>query len=56
MHSLRHTLATSLLEQHTPIERIADILGHQSVNSTPVYLKSSLDLLRECGLNPEVEQ
>lgn len=54
MHSLRHTLATTLLEQHEPIERIADILGHQSVESTPVYLKSSLALLRECALDPEV--
>jgi len=55
MHSLRHTLATTLLEQHESIERIADILGHQSVESTPVYLKSSLNLLRECALNPEVQ-
>jgi site-specific recombinase XerD len=55
MHSLRHTLATTLLEQHQPIERIADILGHQSVESTPVYLKSSLNLLRECALDPEVK-
>jgi len=55
MHSLRHTLATTLMEQHTPIQEIADILGHQSTESTPVYLKSSLNLLRECALNPEVE-
>lgn len=55
MHSLRHTLATSLMEQHTPIQEIADILGHQSTESTPVYLKSSLKLLRECALSPEVE-
>jgi site-specific recombinase XerD len=54
MHSLRHTLATTLMEQHTPIERIADILGHQSTESTSVYLKSSLNLLRECALDPEV--
>ena len=52
MHSLRHTLATSLLEQHTPLQEIADILGHQNTDSTPVYLKSSLKLLRECSLNP----
>lgn len=53
MHSLRHTLATTLLEQHTPLEEIADILGHQDVDSTAVYLKSSLSLLRECTLNPQ---
>ena len=55
MHSLRHTLATTLMEQHTPIQEIADILGHQSTQSTPVYLKSSLKLLSECALSPEVE-
>lgn len=52
MHSLRHTLATTLLEQHVSIQEIADILGHQNMNSTAVYLKSSLTLLRECSLNP----
>lgn len=53
MHSLRHTLATTLLEQHIPLQEIADILGHQDMDSTAVYLKSSLSLLRECSLNPE---
>lgn len=55
MHSLRHTLATVLMEQQTPIQEIANILGHQSTESTPTYLKSSLNLLRECSLSPEVE-
>lgn len=55
MHSLRHTLATSLMERHTPLPEISEILGHQNVESTTVYLKSSVDLLRECALNPEVE-
>lgn len=55
MHSLRHTLATTLMEQHTPIQEISDILGHQSTESTPTYLKSSLELLSECALTPEVE-
>jgi site-specific recombinase XerD len=54
MHSLRHTLATTLLEQHVPLQEIAEILGHQDTDSTSVYLKSSLELLRECSLNPEV--
>jgi integrase len=54
MHSLRHTLATTLLEQHVPLQEIAEILGHQDTGSTSVYLKSSLELLRECSLNPEV--
>jgi integrase len=54
MHSLRHTLATRLLEDGTPVEQIADILGHQSVTSTGVYLKSSLGLLANCALDPDM--
>jgi site-specific recombinase XerD len=53
MHSLRHTLATRLLEDGTPVEQIADILGHQKVASTGVYLKSSLRLLAQCALDPD---
>ena len=53
MHSLRHTLATRLLEHGTPIEQISDILGHQSVTATGAYLKSSLRLLAQCALDPD---
>ena len=53
MHSLRHTLATRLMEDGTPVEQIADVLGHQSVASTGVYLKSSLGLLSRCALDPD---
>lgn len=53
MHSLRHTLATRLMEGGTPVEQIADILGHQSVQSAGVYLKSSLGLLAKCALDPD---
>lgn len=53
MHSLRHTLATRLMEDGTPVEVIADILGHQSVASTGAYLKSSIGLLSACALDPD---
>ena len=56
MHSLRHTLATRLMEECTPIEQIAQILGHQSVSSTGVYLKSSLNLLTNCALDPDIPE
>jgi hypothetical protein len=45
-------LPTSL-EGGTPVEQIAGILGHQSVQSTGVYLKSSLGLLARCALDPD---
>jgi site-specific recombinase XerD len=41
------------MENGTPVEQIADILGHQSVASTGVYLKSSLGLLAKCALDPD---
>jgi site-specific recombinase XerD len=41
------------MEGGTPVEQIADILGHQSVRSTGVYLKSSLGLLSKCALDPD---
>lgn len=56
MHSLRHSLATKLMEDGIPVEQIADILGHQSVQSTGVYLKSSLGLLTKCALDPDAPE
>ena len=50
MHSLRHTLASMLLEKDTPLVVISDILGHIDTNSTAVYLKVDLKKLRECSL------
>lgn len=53
MHSLRHTLASALLEQHTPLPVIAEILGHLSTQSTQVYLHLDREALRRCALDPE---
>lgn len=57
MHSLRHTLASTLLSRHTPMSTIAGVLGHASEESTSVYLKTDMEALRECALDePEVIQ
>ncbi len=53
MHSLRHTLASRLLHEKIPLSVISDILGHISTDSTAVYLKVDVNMLRECALNPE---
>lgn len=53
MHSLRHTLASVLLENDTPLAVISDILGHVDTDSTAVYLKVDLNKLRECSLDFE---
>lgn len=53
MHSLRHTMASVLLEKDTPLSTIADILGHSDVDSTAVYLKIGMKKLKECPLTIE---
>jgi integrase len=52
-HSLRHSLAGRMLENHTPIETISAVLGHSSVNSTLDYLKIDIGALLECALDPD---
>ena len=51
MHSLRHTLASVLLEDNTPLPVISDILGHIDTDSTAVYLKVDIKKLKECSLD-----
>jgi len=53
MHSLRHTLASLLLECDTPLPVISDILGHADSESTAVYLKIDIKKLKECALDFE---
>jgi site-specific recombinase XerD len=53
MHSLRHTLATRLLEKGTPFTTIAEILGHASLESTRIYAKADVEALRGVALDPE---
>ena len=51
IHSLRHTLASVLLEKDTPLSTISDILGHVDTDSTAVYLKVDIKKLKECALS-----
>jgi site-specific recombinase XerD len=53
MHSLRSTLAGNMLGSMSPIPVISETLGHQSVNTTSIYLKIDLEGLRKCALDPE---
>lgn len=53
MHSLRHTMASVLLEKDTPLSIISEILGHADADSTAVYLKVGIKKLKECALNLE---
>lgn len=53
LHTLRHTLATRLLEQDIPVQTISEILGHACVSSTKVYLQVDLEGLRKCSMDPD---
>ncbi|MGD9202177.1 MAG: site-specific integrase [Chitinispirillia bacterium] len=55
MHSLRHTLASVLLEHNTPLPVISDVLGHIDIESTAVYLKVDIKKLKECPLELQEE-
>ena len=52
-HSLRHTLATHLLREQTPIHVISDILGHATTLSTFIYAKADIETLRAAALDTE---
>jgi len=53
MHSLRSTLAGNMLDVKSPLPIISEALGHQSVNTTGLYLKIDIEGLRKCAIDPE---
>lgn len=54
-YSLRHSLATTLLQNRTPLSTISGILGHTDINNTAIYLKVDIPSLKECCLKLEVD-
>ncbi len=46
-HTLRHACATHLLEEGASFKEIGDLLGHRSADSTAIYAKVDLKMLRE---------
>ncbi len=51
LHSLRHTLASQLLQAETPFHVIAEVLGHVSTTSTMIYAKADVENLRSAALD-----
>ncbi len=56
-HLLRHTLATHLLQRGVSLKAIADLLGHQSLNTTTIYAKVDWPMLASVAQPwPEVQR
>lgn len=52
-HLLRHSLASRLLKDETPLTIISSVLGHSNKNSTKDYLSTDLEQIRKCSLTLE---
>jgi site-specific recombinase XerD len=49
-HSLRHSLATALMEQGSPLPVISEVLGHRSTETTMVYIKMDVPDMKKCAM------
>lgn len=50
-HSMRHTVASTLLREGVPLMTISNILGHDTPKTTIAYTKIDLPALRKCALS-----
>ena len=55
LHALRHSLASELLQHDTPLPIISGILVTINTNTTSVYLKIDMKMLKKCALEVEYE-
>lgn len=49
-HALRHSLASNMLQNNTPMYVIKDVLGHTNLNTTKIYLNIDFETLRQFAL------
>lgn len=49
-HLVRHSLATRLVSQRRPINEVADLLGHRSIDTTAIYVKVAVTQLADLAL------
>lgn len=53
-HALRHTYAVSMVDVGVPVSEIQQLLGHESIATTGIYLKASASHLRTASSAPSV--
>lgn len=55
-HAMRHSLASNMLHNNTPMHVIKDVLGHSNINITRMYLNIDIDTLRQLALEVPYER
>jgi integrase/recombinase XerD len=46
LHTLRHSVATTLLEHGMPLEQIQQFLGHAQLDTTQIYAASTTAMIK----------
>lgn len=54
-HALRHSLASNMMHNNTPMHVIKEVLGHANLNTTRIYLNIDLDMLKQIALEVPYE-
>jgi site-specific recombinase XerD len=42
-----------MLENNAPLAVISEVLGHQNIQTTSIYLKIDMEGLRNCVIDPD---
>lgn len=50
-HSMRHTVASTLLRNGVPLMTVSNIMGHDTPKTTIAYTKADIPALRKCALS-----
>ena len=49
-HALRHTVAARMVQKGARLKEVADVLGHASIDTTTIYAKVNLPMLRQVAM------